>query len=379
VLGAATLFALAIGAGACGKGIFSSADSSSSSGGGGGSSTTTRSVYVSNFGDGKVSSLDLNSSNGKLSHPATISGGTTNGPLGLASFSTTALYAANAADNTIYEYTLTNGKPSSLGTIAAGNAPQQIVLTPANAYAYAVNKNGGSISEYIVDSSTGALSNNTVSSIGGPPTTPLSIAASDANVYVTDLNGGAGVVWTFSINGDGTLASGPSSTPSLGNLALGAPNQIILDSTATYAFVGDSSGVVSAFQVSAATLAFLTTASTSQNVSVAGLAYGANIGGNDYIYCTNPQANSVSVFSWAPNSLTPTSTSQPGSSLNQPTGIAIVTSTATPYLYVTNAGNGTVTQFTVSTTDGSLTETNTFNTQSPANTAGQPMSIMITS
>jgi hypothetical protein len=116
----AVLAAMTISVGACGHGIFSGSSSSSTSGGG---STTTRSVYVTNFADRKLSALA--NSSGTLSSPTTIAAGAANGPLGLAltppgSASPIALYVANPADNLIHQFTVrSTGNLSALATIAA--------------------------------------------------------------------------------------------------------------------------------------------------------------------------------------------------------------------------------------------------------------------
>ncbi|HZP45766.1 MAG TPA: beta-propeller fold lactonase family protein [Candidatus Binataceae bacterium] len=368
---------------ACGKGIFPGASSSSGSSGGGGGSGIARSVYVSNFATGKLSALSLNTSTGALQNPVQIGAGAAKGPLGLATLFTTALYAANAADNEIHVYSLsTNGNLSSLGTIAAGTAPQAVAVTTSGNYAYAANKSSASISQYVIDTSTGALTSNG-STNSGPLVTPISLVATDFFVYVTDLNGGAGVVWTYSISSlDGTLLAGPSATPSLGG-AIGSPavpGQLVLDSTGTFVFVGDASGNIASFEASGTTLAFLAKTATGAgtNVAPAGLAFASDIGGNDYLYCANPSANSISVLLWNPTTLSLTASSiTTSAALSSPTGVALSTSTGTDYLYVTNAGNGTVTQFTINTANGALTETNTFAIQSPANSASQPMTILI--
>lgn len=377
---AGALGLIAIFAGACGRGVFSNA-SSSSSGGSGGGGGTIRSAYVTNFGDGKLSALNRNSLTGNLSSPVTIAAGKASGPVGLAMTpALNALYVANANDNELHEFAVdVNGNLTALATIAAGQSPQQVAITPGGAYAYAVNS-GASISEYLVDATTGLLSANTQSSTNsGPLISPVSGVTTDSFLYVTDLNGGAGVVWTFAINADGTLAAGPSSTPSLG-LPIGKPSTpgpIIIEPTQTFVFVGDASGNVSVLQVSGAGLAFIMAAPTSAGSAAAGLAY-ATIGGINYLYCADPAANSVSVFIF--NSLTGIltlrSSSPVGSPLVQPTGLA--TDSAASFLYVTNAGNGTVTQFTISTVDGSLSNPVNVATQNPSNASSAPNSIIIT-
>jgi len=374
------LSSLALIAGACGKGIFSSSSSSSS---GGGSTATARSVYVSNFTDSKISSLNRNSS-GALTSPITLSGGSDSGPVGLAvTPGNTMLYAANAKDDLIYEFPLTsNGNLGSPSSIATGSNPQQPVLVPSGQYAYSINA-GGSISEYTVDSSSGALANNTTSSTKSGLIAPISGVASNSYLYVTDQQTGNGVVLTFTIKGDGTLANGPSSTPSLGTPpGASAPNQIMLLTTTspshTWVFVSDAkAGRISLFKASGSGLTFINsylTAAGTPNLAEAGL-LAVKKGSNIFIYCADQTSDTISVFLFNPSlpSLTLTSASAVGA-LNTPTGLAH----AGDFLYVTNNANGTVTRFDINTANGALTNPVNYDTENPANALSGPQSILIT-
>ena len=376
---------LTLGAGACGKGIFSFSSSSSS---GGGSTTTTRSVYVSNFGDGLISSLNLSSAG--LRYPLTISGGAKNGPIGLAvTPKKTALYAANAADDLLYEFTLSsNGNLSNLGTIATGPNPQQPVVTPNGSYAYSVDASG-SIYEYTVNPTSGLLSANSPSSTRSGLVDPISAVAANSYLYVTDQNGGKGVVLIFKINSSGTLASGPASVPSLGIPGgPAAPNQLLLltttNPTQNWLFVSDAqSGVISLFQITnnGSKLTFVNsyaTYATTPNLAEAGLLY-VKSNSNIFIYCADQTNDTVSVFLFttAPLALTRSSVSPSAAALSSPTGLAY----AGDNLYVTNNGNGTITRFDISTTTaplGALSNPASFNTESPANSLSAPEAILIT-
>ncbi|MGH7839142.1 MAG: hypothetical protein ACREQC_15120, partial [Candidatus Binataceae bacterium] len=335
---AATLTLLAMLAGACGHGVFSGNSSSSSTGGGGGGSTT-RSVYVTNFADGKLSALSRSS--GVPASPATIKAGKANGPLGMAIASNpSALYVANAADNTIHEFALSaSGNLSGLGTIAAGTAPQQVLVleTSSSAFVYAINL-GGSISQYVIGSD-GDLSSNTPSSTTSGLITPVSGVLSSSFAYITD-SGGGGVVLIFAINSDGTLASRPNSVFSLG-IAGGNPAQIAMDNSGVWVFVGDATnGVVSVFQVSGSGLVshFQTLATGAR---VAGLAYAVTPGGNAFLYVANPTANTLTIYSF--NIVTGVLTfSAAASGFVTPTGLAVDNASSAANLFVTNAGNGTV-------------------------------------
>jgi 6-phosphogluconolactonase (cycloisomerase 2 family) len=359
--------------GACGKGIYSG--NSSSSGGGGGGGTTLRSVYVSNFADGKLSSL--NQSSGTLSAPRTIASGKSNGPVGLAtnlgSGTLSALYVANAADNKIHEFKLdSNGNFSDLATVAAGNAPQQVVVTTSGTFAYSIN-HSGSISQYTINSTTGALTRNSTTS---GLVNPVSGVATDSFVYVTDPLSGAGIVSSYGINADGTLAF-TSEAPSQG-IPGGASNpaQIVIDPTGTWVFVSDATnGAVSVFQVQGNGLVlFSVTAATGS--AAAGLAYATTSAGANFLFVANPAANIVTLFSFDTTSglLTPV-TSATG--LSAPTGLAVDTTSS--FLFVTNQSSGTVSSFSIDAATGVPSFINSFSTENPANNASSPQFIIVTS
>jgi 6-phosphogluconolactonase (cycloisomerase 2 family) len=361
---------IALSAGACGRGLFSS--SSSSSSGAASGAGTARSVYVTNFADGTVSSLSRNGTSGALTNPAPIAAGSSSGPVGLAvTPSHTALYAANAADKLIEEFTLSsNGNPSPLNTIATGTNPRQPVVTNSGKFAYSINS-GGSISEYTVDATSGVLAANSTASTTSGLTLPISGVATNSFLYVTDQ--GAGVALTFKINSNGTLAAGPASTASLG-----VPNQILIDPNGTWVFVSDATaGKVSLLKVSGSGLNFINSVPTSApGTAEAGLAY-LKIGSNIFIYCADQAANSVSVFLFDPSTQTLTLTSSMGS-LNAPMGLAVSPTTANHFLYVANSGDGTITQFSIDSTTGALTNVGSVATENPANAASESNSILIT-
>ncbi len=362
---------VAVVAGACGRGVFSN-NSSSSGGGGSGGGSTTRSVYVTNFADGKLSSL--NQSNGVLSKPKTINAGKAKGPLGLAVNSGhTALYVANAGENKVHEFKLdTNGNFSTLGTVAAGNAPQQIAVTPAGSFAYSIN-HVGSISQYAINSTTGALTRNSTTS---GLVSPVGGVATDSFLYVTDPQSGAGIVLTYAINDDGTL-NFTSETPSLG-VSGGASNpaQITVDPTGTWVFITDATnGVVSVFQVQGNGLALISL-TTATGSAAAGLVY-ATTTSADFLFVANPSANTVTTYSFNTTTgiLTPTATT---TGLNGPTGIAVDNPSSAGFLFVTNQSNGTVSAFSIDPTSGALTSTGTSNTENPANSSSSPQFIVVT-
>ncbi len=89
-----------------------------------------------------------------------------------------------------------------------------VLLAGSNSvqYAYVSNSNDGTVSAFLLDSRTGDLSANGVSSAGAGTT---GIVADRANRFVYAANRTAGTLSLFSVEGDGTLTAGGSvGTPS---------------------------------------------------------------------------------------------------------------------------------------------------------------------
>lgn len=368
----AALAIIAAGVGACGHGIFSGPASGSSSNG----STTTRSVYVTNFADSKLSAL--NNSSGTLASPTTVAAGAANGPLGLAltppgSTAPIALFVANFADKTIHEFAVSsNGNLSALATIAAGTGPQQVPVTPSGAFAYAINS-GGSISEYLVNSASGQLSVNAPASTASGLTSPVGAVASDSFLYVTDSSGGTGVVLTFTITSTGALATGPSSVPTGGS----NPGQIIMDSSSSWIFVADATnGLVSVFQILGSGALSLS-ATIGTGGPAGGMAFADTPLGTTLLFVANPSLNSVASFSF--NTVTGIlATLAVTTGFSTPTGLAVDNPASATTLFVTNNGNGTVATFSIDSATGALTAIGSFATENPANSGSAPEFIAVT-
>ena len=369
----AALAIIAMGAGACGKGIFSGPSSTPTP-----SPSTPRSVYVTNFADRKLSALA--NSSGTLSSPATIAAGAAKGPNGLvltppASTTPVALYVANPADNLIHEFGVSsNGNLSALATIAAGTRPQQVAVSASGSFAYAINS-GGSISEYLVNSASGQLSANAPSSIVTGLTSPVSAVANDDSfLYVTDPSGGAGLALIFTIASAGTLSF-------TGNVATGGtnPGQIVIDSVttgSTWVFVADAtSGVISVFQVQGAALSLFTTIST--GAAAAGMAFANTPNLTALLFVANPSLNSVASFTFNTVSgfLAPLAVT---TGFSAPTGLAVDNPASSTTLFVTNNSTGTVATFAIDSTTGGLTAIGSFATESPANATSSPEFIAVT-
>jgi 6-phosphogluconolactonase (cycloisomerase 2 family) len=367
---------MAAAGGACGRSVFPKVTANPAA-----TSTPTPGVgafvYLTNFNDAKVSKFSRNRTTGALGTPATVKTGAIQGPLGLAvAPSGNALYAANAADNAVHEFGInsTSGalSPIGSGVIVAGTAPRQVAITPSGSFAYASNFLGGSISEYSANTATGALAAN--GAVTNGVTQPYGAIATDSFLYVSDTSLGA--MLSYAINSDGTLAVPPASIASV-SVGTGTPGPMAIDPTRQFVFVSDiTQGVVSVFRASGGALTFVSSAPTSAPGTPAmGLAY-VTTPSNNFVYVANQTAvpNSVSIFSFNSTlgSLTLIGAVTTGS---KPTGV--VADPSGSFLYVTNQGDATVTQFTINPTSGGLTSPVTVNTENPANSSSGPLFIAI--
>jgi 6-phosphogluconolactonase (cycloisomerase 2 family) len=177
-------------------------------------------------------------------------------------------------------------------------------------------------------------------------------------------------VLTFSINSNGTIGANIGSALSL-NLAGGKPAQIAIDNTGGWVFVGDATtGQISVFSVlSNGTLAF-NFSTTTIGTQAAGLAFALTPSGGTFLYAANPDTGSVSIYSFAGGVLT---AGLPLTGFGTPTGLAVDNPSDAANLFVTDAGNGTITELSINSTTGALTTSGSSPTENPANSASAPM------
>jgi sugar lactone lactonase YvrE len=115
----------------------------------------------------------------------------------------------NAGDNTISQYTIDPHTgvlaPKTPSTIAAGNGPLGVAVSPDGRSAYVTNARDDTVSQYSVDPVTGALSPETHATVAtGPFPFGISVSPDGRSAYVTDRNvfgpPGAGAVSQYDID-----------------------------------------------------------------------------------------------------------------------------------------------------------------------------------
>jgi 6-phosphogluconolactonase (cycloisomerase 2 family) len=311
-------------------------------------------AFVSNFGAGNVASFTRNTSTGILKRTATTTAGAKNGPKGLAlgpggSF----LYVANRADGNIYEFSVnkTTGALTPLSTASISNGstsgPDELAVNPAGTFLFVTGFKNGTVTTYSINGGTGLLTQNKTKIIG--LTNPFGIAVDSTGSFGFVTDEGTGLVFSFKINGGGTLTEINSVADLFGGG--GQPGFIALDPSGTFIYVTDLlAGQLSVLGVSAGALSFgqNVPGTTGAEVPI-GIGY-STIGANNFLFAANKGTSSM----WSFQVTSPGNASPPiffgtgAGNVNQPTGVVVDPQNA--FLYTTNQGAGTVSQFSLNPT-----------------------------
>jgi YVTN family beta-propeller protein len=270
-----------------------------------------------------------------------------------------------------------------------GDDPQSIAVDPAGKFAYVMDGgaggNGGYVSMYTINSTTGALSSigPPISSNGygvdyGSGVYAGSVAVDPLGKFAYVTN--SGDIWDYDDEADGTVAiytvnASTGALTSTGTIngncpGLCLPASLVVDPFGRFAFVADGGGVnVAMYTINSTTGALTsngTVASGTDPISVAvdpadKFAYVANWTG----YNTEGSVSMYTIDATT-GELTPTGTIATGIS---PTLIAVHPSGK--FAYVTNSGSNDVSMYAIDATTGALT----FIGSTPAGT--DPVSIAV--
>ncbi|HVC43804.1 MAG TPA: beta-propeller fold lactonase family protein [Candidatus Binataceae bacterium] len=366
---APALAAIAVGVvltgGACGRSIFPAAtNSTTATPTGSPSPTTGHFLYTSNTADGKVAEFKRNLTTGALTLAGSVGAGSVNGPIGITNGpGARFIYVANSTDSNVRQYKidLSNGLLASIGTIPAGTSPQWIAVSPTATFAFTTNFSAGTISPYTIDSTTGVLTANGSAFLSSLLTNPSGAVATASFLYVTDE--AQGTVANFPITSTGTLLAGTSTFLTTLGFGSPSPGPMIIDPTGQFVYATDLKlGVVYFLTVGTNGVLNYVNTYQSSNAAEGGLVFVPTTGAT-FLYVANQQATppSISAFQVQSGILTFSAT-YTDPSLKLPTGLAV--DPTDTFLYVTNQGAGTVTQFTITAGTGVLTKPVVFKTES---------------
>jgi trimeric autotransporter adhesin len=242
-------------------------------------------------------------------------------------------YVANQNDNTVSEFMLgANGALTLIGTIAAGNEPNALVVDPTGRYVYVANWTDGTVSEYAVGS------DGTLGNIGTAPagTEPASVTVDTTGEYVYVANLISNTVSQYAIGPDGVLTA-------LGDVAAaGSPISVTVNPTGRYVYAVDETGnAVSEYAIGAGglltSLGTAPTGNSPQSIAV-------DPSGR-YAYVANYNDATVSAYTIGSNgTLTAIGTVPSGSC---PESVAV--DPAGPYVYAENWCSNSVSEYAIGT------------------------------
>ncbi len=279
------------------------------------------------------------------------------------------LYVTNVNSNDVSAYSI-NAITGALTPIAgspfaAGVGPDALAITSDNQFLYVTNANDNTISAYSINQLTGVLT-----PIAGSPFTtgnlPLSIAVSPNNnfVYTVNLNGND--VSAFSIGPSGALTPIAGSPFAAGPL----PIWISLSPNGQYAYVANITGGITGFSVNTLTGALTPLAgspftATSPNF----LMVSPN---SEFVYVGSNANNWLAVYQI--NAATGALSEIVGSPFATPTPTNLAISSNNELLYVTNGVANVVSAFRITAGTGAITPI----TGSPYAAGQLPIGIAIT-
>ena len=163
-------------------------------------------------------------------------------------------YAANAGDNTLSEYAIDSftGALTAVGTpVATGASPYAITGSPDRQHVYVVNQVSNDISAYAVNATSGALT-----PIAGSPfaagTDPQALAFDPSGAYLYVANNGSNNISAYAVNAStGALTPLSTATYATGT----GPSAVSIDHSGKFVFVANNGGSndISVFAITAGT------------------------------------------------------------------------------------------------------------------------------
>ncbi|HEY2525059.1 MAG TPA: beta-propeller fold lactonase family protein [Candidatus Binataceae bacterium] len=319
-------------------------------------------VYITNNGEGTISEF-ARAADGDLEFLRTEKAGAPNGPTGIAiDPSGRFLYVANEGEGRIHQFRIDRDTgqllPIGDGSVdddGVASHPQQIAVSPRGGFAYVTNsgnagegkKNDGSIAEYAIDPSTGALKPIETLS-GGGLQQPLGIAFTPDGRFAFVSDAGAGTLVSFAVEPSGKLKL-VAATPSLGDKP-GRPGLVAVNPAGSFVYATDrSTGSVVVAKLAedgrlSVTKAVHVGVSTSGPFAIAAVAVGPRV----FIYTGNLGIDTVSSLVVKPDGLEHVADCPTG--MGYPTGMAIDGSGRN--LYVVNRNASTVARFALAESGG---------------------------
>lgn len=375
------------------------------SGGGGGSTTATtttaaptivpRFAYVANYMDSTVSMYTVNAATGQLRNNGYVVAGknpqsVTVDPSGKFAYVANQLsndvsaFTVNAGTGTLTPINCVTGCGATIATnFAAGISPSSVTVDPTGKFAYVTNgfngTGGNTVSQYIINPTTGQLTLNSSSAAG---TSPWSIAIDPSGKFAYVANPNSNDISAYTINASsGALTqvacgAGCSTTGNTNNFTAGTgPQFITIDPTGRFVYATNyASNDISAYTINAST-GTLTQVACSAGCStvnsknfVTGVSpWGVTIDpSGKFVYVANDNSNDVSAYTINANTgaLTQvacsagcsTTTSISANNFTAGTGPQFVSiDPSGKFAYVANYSSNTISAYSINASSGALT------------------------
>jgi 6-phosphogluconolactonase (cycloisomerase 2 family) len=235
--------------------------------------------------------------------------------------------------------------------------PRAIAVDATDSYIYIANQGSGNVSSEALTSGVPSVTDASALPVLASTSQPLSIALDPSGFLYVGALDSSGSPTTHYIAGfsvtAGVLAALTPASYSTGDL----PLALALDSTGSYLYSTDEYlADIASWSITANTGA-LVSPTPPTSTAIAGNYAGVAVNGN-YVYATDQANAALYLIPAASGVLAPASTTYTTYTVGTDPQAIAIDPTGT-YLYVSNAGDGTVSGFTISPTDGTLTPMST--------------------
>ncbi|HZQ25899.1 MAG TPA: beta-propeller fold lactonase family protein [Terriglobales bacterium] len=332
-------------------------------------SASARLAYVTLSSVNQIAGFNVDSSSGALS-PVTGSPFAT----GQSAFAIVVhpskkfLYVANAGENTVSLFTMSNA--GALSEVAprtrVGDHPLGLALSADGNLLFVSNTNSNNLSVFSINTGTGALTEVSTSPVLTDSPTALAILPGGSTLYVANSNSSS--VSAFSIGSAGSLTPvGGSPYPTGTN-----PSALSVDSAGHFLYVANlDSQTFSGFSITSSTGGltpmpgspyFLTLGTTNTTTSTpVSVAVDTT---NNYLFV--PVVNPVNIYGYAIDGTSGVPSNLSGSPFTtSATGLAFsLVDASGKFLYVGNQGSSSISLFDIASDTGALTSVGTVNTGS---------------
>lgn len=310
------------------------------------------------------------------------------------------LFVDNNNSDDIYSYTVNSGGTLSAGSKTAdrgGSTPSMptgMAVDPAGKFLFVANQGSSTVAVY-------SISGTTLTEVGGSPfttktpgnpteTQPTAVAVSASGNFLYVANNFTSTVSVFKIGSSGAITQLQGAAPYTVGLS---PSGLGMVPSGGLLYVANSgSNTVSAFAICDKVVTSCADPNHPDGTltPVAGSPFPAGIGpfaiaadpSFNFLYVINKQSSNISEFSYAPGTGTLTALSSPSISTGlTPFSLVIIAGTTgsnvgntltnpTDFVFVSNNGASTVSEFSLNTTSGVLTPVGQATTVAGGNPSG---------